>query len=394
MNKKGLILIFLFVLSTIGFLAVTNAETSNTKVDVRLAYVPPAYVPSGELYLEFDSRYLADNAIFGSDDVIYFAFFYDIVVCGWDTGYLETTGGGNQVDEWFYADENNVTEGYQGSDLYNITRYSGDFAVLLDDYNLGWSKIDMAAFAGTYQDIPLSLDIGWHYLTIVGSELVSDGNHTTWDWEYTKDQKKFYVAETRHDSSSVIQEAWYNYADVVATPTLSEDLPLAFNWTSWDDLPKPRASIASGNTYTVVEEGTEAAPIGTPVEAIYNASDTDLVLVQGPYTSAFANVFSMGPLTFTWFSNQNKMDFDNATYTVEELPLIKGQNYVYFILWGFKADPWSLGYGNPSPVLELTAGIARIFVGEPEATGPGFGIFISVSMLGLVAALYIMRRRK
>ena len=400
MNKKGLILIFLFVLSGIGITAVTNAEQSS-KVDITLAYMPPAYVEHDSVYLEFDDRYLADNNIVGQNDEIFFGFFYDVAVVYWWSGSYITTGGGDQPTAWASCPQNNWTEGYQGTDLYNVTRVAGNFEVLLDDFGLGWSAINVQGISNTYQDIQITLDIGWHYLTLIGSELVSDGNHTTFHWEYAKDDMKFYVAETRHDPASLQEEAWDNWAIPTSTAVLSENLPYPKNYTvtSWFDLYQPYAFVET-DSFIQVDEGIEGTNTTTAVDVVYNATDTEFMMYHNAskgVTSEYVDLGHMGPHTIMWFVNAEP-------YTVEAdpdaIPLIKGNNIIVFAVWGFKADSNSVypyyyyNYGTPYPVVEISLAISRVFVGEPEATGPGFGIFISVSMLGLVAALYIMRRRK
>jgi len=107
MNKKGLILIFLFVVSTVGFIAISNAAT-DTAVDVTIHYVPSGYVDMGYCWVEFDERFIDDNSVFGQNDDIYFGFYYDVPVGAWFGAV--GPGGGMQPDEWFYADQNNVID--------------------------------------------------------------------------------------------------------------------------------------------------------------------------------------------------------------------------------------------------------------------------------------------
>jgi hypothetical protein len=81
-----------------------------------------------------------------------------------------------------------------------------------------------------------------------------------------------------------------------------------------------------------------------------------------------------------------------------EYPLHAGINYVYGILSGFQPDQWSWfywpdGVGTGVPNIVMDVAIFTINVGMDEA-GPTYGIFISVSIFGLVCALYLMRRRK
>jgi len=390
MNKKGLILIFLFVVASVGVVALTNAKTSDNKVDVTLRYYPNSYVDMGYLWVEFDERILDDNMVFGQDDVIHFAFYYDVPVITW-ASQSQVPGNGWQTDEWFYCPPNNWTAGYQGTDIYNCTRYAGMLNVMLDDYDLGMSNFDISAStaANTYQDISLSLDVGWHFLTVIAAELDSDGNHTTWEWNFVKDQIKFYVGETKDDVPNLIEDARNNFVHVNATPVESADLNQNFSWTSFYDFMHPVAEPASDAYFSqeYIEEG--GTPAVANVEVQYNATDMPLGLVSGPYGSMFASIFQMGPSNYTWFVNDGNMYFGDDF----DIALSKGSNYVWFIVFGFKSDDYSLVYGNPSPAMAADTAVFRVNVGVVTQTGMGFGILISVSMLGLVSAL-ILRRRK
>ncbi|MHA1591088.1 MAG: hypothetical protein ACTSUP_01125, partial [Candidatus Heimdallarchaeaceae archaeon] len=240
MNKKGLIFLFLFVVSTVSAITLTNAEQGDNKVEITIDYIPSAWVPSDEVYVEFDTRFIGDNDVFTEDDVLHFAFFYDVAVIAW-ASYLFTLGNGWQTDEWFYEPQNNVSAGYTGSDLYNTTRYAGMFNLMLDDYDLGMSNFWLDEDNGNYQEIRLNLDVGWHYLTVVAAEMVSDANHTEFHWTYAKDQVVFYVAEDRTDVPPLIEDALYNTVELVATAVASEDLGQYYSWTEWLDNPRPVA---------------------------------------------------------------------------------------------------------------------------------------------------------
>jgi hypothetical protein len=393
MNKKGLILIFLFVMSMTAVAAVSNASNSNDKVEITLRYYPNHYVDMGYVWVEFDERILTDNNVLGVGDILNFAFFYDVAVITWAAA-SQVFESGWATDAWWACPENNVTEGYQGSDLYNCTRFAGMLNVMLDDYDLGMSNFDISSSgnANTYQDFTLQLDIGWHFLTVMGAELVSDANHTTWEWQYSKDDIQFYVGETRKEVPSLIEEARWNFVQVNTEAVGSEDLGQAYNWTDFYDFPHPVAEPVSGVNQDSIEVGVEGAdPIISEVEAQYNASDMPLGLVSGSYGVMFADVFQMGPSNYSWFINNGDLNFGNNI----NLPLSKGINYVWFIVFGFKSDDYSLLYGNPSPSLAADTVVFRLYVGVPvEPTGPSYVIFISVSILGLVTALYLMRRRK
>ncbi len=416
MNKKGLIFVFLFVASTVGAFTIVNAEQSNNKVGVTLSHIPSAYVPSGEIYVEIDSRFIENNQVFTEQDIISFAFLYDVCSLAW--GGLVTTGNGRQADDWLHLaiPNNPATWNFTVEPVfweYNTTRFAGNFNLMLDDYDLGFSNFDPAADDGTYQDIPLDLEIGWHYLTIVATELVSDGNHTEWHWEYAKDQKVFYVAENREDVPPLIEDA-YNNVTLTATKVNSEDLGQYYTIDGYLSSPRPVAEV-TGVGYQTIDAGTETAPLMSTAEVQYNASDTELGLQWTSWGTEYTNWTDMGPLTYVWWVNdgigQNK---GNGTWAGEidpvtklqiwregetSLQLQKGQNFVFFSLFGFKVDDFAQYVASPeiNGVVQLGHDMAliRIFVGEPvDDTGLGFGILISVSMLGLVVALGIVRRRK
>lgn len=421
MNKKGLIFIFFFVVTTVSTVAVsTTAEQQNNKVEINFNYVPSAYVEVGELWVEIDSRYIDDNQVFSEQDEINFGFFYDIAWISWaNAPSLPAYGDGWQTDNWLWCPENNVTEGYTGDVIYNETRFAGIMNVMLDDYDLGVSNFDPADDIGSYQTVAIELDIGWHYLTIVAAELVSDGDHTEWYWTYAKDQKVFYIAENRNDVPPLIEDA-YNNVTIVLDPVNSEDLGQFYEWDSFSVFPRPIASATTGltepNAYQEIAAGTETAPLMSEASFTYNASDSELGLIGTGYGCEFANWTEMGPHTAIWSVNNGRGENlfngtwngeldteDNQIWRVGEMSLAlkKGQNFVFFSLFGLVLDDYAYYYGDYFGAVTaiVSAGcdiaVVRIFVGDlPDGTGMGFGILISVSMLGLVAALGIVRRRK
>ena len=410
MNKKGLIFIFLFLVSAVGAVNITEAATDN-QVEINFKYIPSAYVPMGEVYVEFDSRFLDDSNVIGQNDDLYFAFFYDVAVEAYFGGAV-TYGGGAQPDNWFY-DPQNLSSVCQ----YTETRVVGAFNVYLDNIDMGVSNFDIAVDNGNYQEIKLKLDIGWHYLTIVAAELVSDCNRTMFWWEYAKDEKKFYVAEDKKDIPTLAEDALYNDVSMTTTAVNSEDLGQWYNWTSWLDSPRPVAE-STANQYATDDLGTEAVPITTDIAVQWNASDTVLNWADGAYGwVVYDNIYEMGPSTYVWFVNNQPVDAVNETYTPDTITgLQQGQNWVYFVLFGFRVDDYSQLYGEPLPQLAVDSVVYSVFLGEvppeptttdpcpdcPECTEceecieptPGFGILISVSMLGLAAVLILVRRRK
>ncbi|MCK5304158.1 MAG: hypothetical protein KAJ72_02840 [Candidatus Heimdallarchaeota archaeon] len=388
MNKKGLIFLFLFVVSTVSAITLTNAEQGDNKVEITIDYIPSAWVPSDEVYVEFDTRFIGDNDVFTEQDVLHFAFFYDVAVIAW-ASYLFTLGNGWQTDEWFYEPQNNVSAGYTGSDLYNTTRYAGMFNLMLDDYDLGMSNFWLDEDNGNYQEIRLNLDVGWHYLTVVAAEMVSDANHTEFHWTYAKDQVVFYVAEDRTDVPPLIEDALYNTVELVATAVDSEDLGQYYSWTEWLDNPRPVAEAASP-VYQTVDVALEGAPVVTEVFVNYNASNNPIELYDGAMGSNYVGMDTMGLLTYMWYVNN--ADWNNMSTT--QAPLKKGQNFIFFNLFANKADDYAQLYGEAAPAVGHDLAVMRVFIGEEAVpTGLGFGILISVSMLGLVSYAFLRKRK-
>ncbi|MCK4972695.1 MAG: hypothetical protein KAS52_05195, partial [Candidatus Heimdallarchaeota archaeon] len=338
--------------------------------------------------VEFDTRFIGDNDVFTEQDVLHFAFFYDVAVIAW-ASYLFTLGNGWQTDEWFYEPQNNVSAGYTGSDLYNTTRYAGMFNLMLDDYDLGMSNFWLDEDNGNYQEIRLNLDVGWHYLTVVAAEMVSDANHTEFHWTYAKDQVVFYVAEDRTDVPPLIEDALYNTVELVATAVDSEDLGQYYSWTEWLDNPRPVAEAASP-VYQTVDVALEGAPVVTEVYVNYNASNNPIELYDGAMGSNYVDMDTMGLLTYMWYVNN--ADWNNMSTT--QAPLKKGQNFIFFNLFGNKADDYAQLYGEAAPAVGHDLAVMRVFVGEEVGpTGLGFGILISVSMLGLVSYAFLRKRK-
>jgi hypothetical protein len=106
----------------------------------------------------------------------------------------------------------------------------------------------------------------------------------------------------------------------------------------------------------------------------------------------------MGPSEYYWVVNN--YDVDPAE---TEFSLYEGMNYVFFVLIGPIGDGFAMYicdyYGFPLgwlavPTHTMDTCVFRIQVGPVAPTGISFVIFISVSMLGLVTALYLMRRKR
>jgi len=72
--------------------------------------------------------------------------------------------------------------------------------------------------------------------------------------------------------------------------------------------------------------------------------------------------------------------------------LNRGVNYVVFAVVGFHAFDYAALYGIPFPTVQFSSVVYKIDV--VTGLGPSYGILISVSIFGLVAALGLKRFRK
>ncbi|MCK4845254.1 MAG: hypothetical protein KAS95_06255, partial [Candidatus Heimdallarchaeota archaeon] len=117
------------MVSAIGIVAFTDAKTNDNKVNVTINYFPDCYVDMGGVWVDIDSRLLADFMVFTEDDIIDFMFYYDIAFVSF-AGGANAYGGGWQPWEWLFdvPDENGT---------YAETRLAGQMTVFLDNYDLG-----------------------------------------------------------------------------------------------------------------------------------------------------------------------------------------------------------------------------------------------------------------
>ncbi len=399
MKRKGLLFIALFVVSTFLVSALPNANKSN-EVSLTLQYNPPNTVEMGELFVGIDNRILKNSQVFGFGDDIPFMFWYDVAYTAWlgAASHLD----GYACNYWLLQDYGLTPEQLGLDD--NVTRFSGTINVFLDDIDLGMSNMDIYD-GSTYQDIPIDLEIGWHYLTVMAGEHranstdLSGKDDMIWDW--VKDEIRFYVGET---SKAVLPPDVFSDSTVTINPEMidSEELMNNFTWTYRDIRPAAEPKLFK-DLQQSVEDGTSAT-----LDVVYNTTwnDMELELVWGFYAS-FVGVDTMGYGDINMWVNDGSLAKTlnyNATsdeyileYTGNEFGLMVGRNYAYFIVSGYRANDLGQAYGGAFPGVQMASVVAIIDVGVEETTEPTgstFGIFISVSMLGLATALIIKRLRK
>jgi hypothetical protein len=303
-------------------------------------------------------------------------------------------GSGEPQVYWWYDPPNNQTL-YPELPMYNETRFGGYLNVMLDDYSLGISNFDPSVMEpDTWQDITLTLETGWHYLTVVAAEMVSDRDHTTFEWQYAKDQIKFYIGLEGDDPVAATGQAMYNTIDLIATATPSENMGQFFNYSNWDEIRILAEPVEQYETQNLAL-GTEKKPVEATVEMIYNSSSGEPDFYESGWGGPALDFVGgkTGVQNVSWIINDGELIFG------DEGVLNKGINYVYGLVWGLQPDSGAVYFAQlgylPAPIPNVGVDIAifTITVGLEEA-GFGFGIFISVSILGLVTALFVMRRRK
>lgn len=399
MKRKGLLFIALFVVSTFLVSALPNANKSN-EVSLTLQYNPPNTVEMGELFVGIDNRILRNSQVFAHGDDIPFMFWYDVAYTAWlgAAAHLD----GDACNYWLLQDYGLKPEDLGLDD--NVTRFSGTINVWLDDIDLGMSNMDIYD-GSTYQDIPIDLEIGWHYLTVIAGEHranstdLSGKDDMIWDW--VKDEIRFYVGET---SKSVLPPDVFSDSTLTINPEMieSEELMNYFNWTFRDIRPAAEPKLFK-DLQQSVEDGTDAT-----LDVVYNTTwnDMELELFWGFYAS-FVGVDTMGYGDINMWANDGSLaktlSYDATEdkfileYTGNEFELMVGRNYAYFVVSGYRANDLGQAYGGYFPGVQMASVVAIIDVvaeETPEETGSAFGIFISVSMLGLATALIIKRLRK
>lgn len=393
-------LLLLVILTSVGAMTISaTAGTHDTYVDVNLNIMPKLAVEDG-FFVEINDSVIVENQIFFDNESIDIGFVYNVSYSAYYGGGDEGVYGGcYQPENWFYApnDSNGV---------YTETRIYGTWNVYMDDFDLGISNYDPYSGTGdTTQEFTLLLKVGWHLLTIVACELVSDATRTSFEWQWLKDSVWFYVTDHTLSANKLTKlpkrsmDPSVGNAICTATPVASTDL---YNGYEWDDglgpgvpgsqiRPIAEAADQSLNSHTnFADNDTEV------LEVNYNTTYGDFLLTDvasayNPYGQVvYASLDNFGEGDFVWWSNDNDFVYtDDAT-----LPLLLNEhNYVFFVVSGGHGyDYWSDAF--LFPVCQVSSVIYNILMEKSTGLGMGPGILISVSMFGLVAALSLKRFRK
>ena len=381
-------LLLYIILISMGTMAIsTSAESQTTLVDVNFNIMPRLAVEDG-VFVEIDNTLIDDNEVFLDNATIEFAFDFNISYTayfgGGDDGVF---GGGYQPENWFFdeADENGI---------FTQTRVYGTFNLYMDEYDLGLSNYDpYSGTSDTTQDFPLTLEVGWHLLSIVGVDYVSDETHTTFEWVWVQDAVWFYITDDAAFTTVPERVESKKSAVCTATAVASEDLAGSY---IWDEGLGP--GIAGSQIRPVAEAANQAfidyatpASRNAKVDVNYNTTYGMFNLSYDAYwgVPVYSDVEYFGEGEYVWWSNDNAFDVKGAV----SLPLIYEEtNYVFFVVSGGHAwDYYSDAFLYPT--CQVSSAVFKIYT-DPALAGLGFGILISVSMFGLVAALSLKRFRK
>ncbi|MHA1814616.1 MAG: hypothetical protein ACTSX1_01295, partial [Candidatus Heimdallarchaeaceae archaeon] len=351
MNKKYVFLLAMIMLST--FSAFANSEEQETKlVSVTLKMAPIcAYDLGPSLSVEFNRSIMEDDQVYTTDDEVWYGFNIDIAEDTLFTDIVEDSF----VNQWYF----NEPDVYG---VYNITRLQGNFNLYLDNIDLGISNIGSYYGINTTQDIAVTLEEGWHLLTIIAGEVVSDIYHTTFNWEWDKDTVYFYVSEDLIDNPPERKQAT-NVCDVKSYPTPADELVNHFEWT-WNDIRV--ATELHNNDVSTLSQTLLRSADDAYVEVSYNYSTYPLALVEDSGFAVFQSLHHLGPgLSFWWVNDGDLSQADENSFQ-----LISSNNYVYFAAIGMKPHNNFVHSETTIPRVEISS---RVFTIINDVSGVSYG---------------------
>ncbi len=373
MNKKYILLIALIMIST--FSAFTTSGEPETKlVPVTLQIAPIfAFELGPSMFAEFNRTIMDDEQVYTTDDEIWFGFDIDIA----DDTLFTDSGEESYVNQWYFNEPDEFG-------VYNVTRLQGKFNLYLDHTDLGISNIGVFFGFNTTQDIAITLEEGWHLLTIIAGEVVSDIYHTSFSWEWTKDSVYFYVSEDPIDNPPERKQA-SNVCDVKSYPTPADQLVNHFEW-DWTDI---RVSTElHNNDVSTLSQTLFRSVDDAYVEVDYNYSTYPLALTEDNGFAVFQSLHHLGPGISFWWIN----DGDLSQQTEDTFQLNVGNNYVYFAAIGMKPHfSWDF-YSNTVPTVEISS---KVFTIINDVSGVSYGtLSVILGFFALAAIVIVLRKRK
>ena len=373
---------FLFILailnSSILFMNTINAKASKKNVEMKMNLVHTYITELGdEVSVEFNRSIMQDNQVYTAEDEIWFGFTVDVA----DYRLYDPFLGQPPQENVWYADIPDPLG------IYNETRIIGAMNVYLDDIDLGLSSIQIYFGYNTTQDIIITLEEGWHYLTIIAAEYVSDLSHNIFYWKYDKDQIKFYVSEEEISNPSTPKQA-KNVCNVKAIPKTIEELSNPFEW-SIEEI-RPYTAIPEGQIGSIVQT-LHRSKDDTSIEIYFNLTNSNFQLTEFNGSIVYTDENQMGHGIFYWWMNDGNLvdDYDKA------FQLNKGNNYIYFAAIGFTTR---VNYtdGITSYVLNMMVEFnSRTYKIQNDVSVVPFdlaGIILAVGILSIVSALLTRKK--
>lgn len=373
MNKKYIALLTLILVSTFSVSA-TSGELETKFVSFTLKIAPNlAYELGPSMFVEFNRSIMDDEQVYTSDDEIWFGFDIDIA---YDTLFTES-GDETYINQWFFNEPDEFG-------AHNVTRLQGNFNLYLDQTNLGISNIGQYTGINTTQDIAIILEEGWHLLTIIAGEIVSDIYHTSFSWQWAKDSVYFYVSEDPIENPPERKEA-SNVCDVKSYPTPADQLVNHFEW-DWNEI-RVTTELHNNNISTLSQTLLRSVD-NAYVEVDYNYSTYPLALVEDDEYAVFQSPYHLGPGISFWWMNDGVFSQEAE----DTFQLNAGKNYVYFVAIGMKPHyNWDYD-GIKIPTVEISS---KVFTIINDVSGVSYGFFsVILGFIALAATVTVLRKRK
>jgi hypothetical protein len=382
MKKNICIFLFVFVIliSSNGFTNTTKGIEDKRNVKMKLNLVKPYISELGEeVSVEFNRSIMQDNQVYTAEDEIWFGFTVDVADYRLYDPFL---GQPPQENVWY-----NDTPDSLG--IYSETRIIGAMNVYLDDIDLGLSSIQVFFGYNTTQDIIVTLEEGWHYLTIIAAEYVSDLSHNIFYWKYDKDQIKFYVSEEEISNPPAVKNA-KNACNVEAVPKTIDELSNPFEWSIGEI--RPYTSIPEGQIGSLVQTLHKSKDDAT-IEIHFNLTNSNFELTELNGSVVYVDDNHMGKGTIYWWMNDGEPTDENET----SFQLNKGNNYVYFAAVGFTTRVNYTDFGVTYILNMMVEFNSRTYKIQNDVSVVPFdltGLILAISTLSIVSILFARKKQK
>ena len=352
----------------------TKASEDKKDFQIKMNLVHAYITELGEeVSVEFNRSIMQDNQVYTAEDEIWFGFTADVA----DYRLYDSTIDQTPQENIWYTD----TPDYLG--IYNETRIIGAMNVYLDDIDLGLSSIQFWFGYNTTQDIVVTLYEGWHYLTIIAAEYVSDLSHNIFYWKYDKDQIKFYVSEEEINNPPEIKQA-KNVCNVKAIPKTIEELSNPFEW-SIEEI-RPYTSIPEGQIGDIVQT-LHRSKDDASIEIYFNLTNSNLELTEYYGSVIYTDENHMGQgISYWWINDGDLVDEYDTSFQLN-----KGNNYIYFAAIGFTTRV-NFTYVDLNMMVEFNSRTYKIQNDISVIPFDLTGIILAISILSIISTLLARKK--